>query len=99
MQQIPFINQSRISVKVVPKYSYFCFMNRRIVTGALFVVLFSSTVKSQDAWNLKRSVEYAIENNISVKQADIQARLAEVTLKQSRLMQYPSASVSAKCRY
>jgi outer membrane protein len=49
---------------------------------------------AQDTWNLKRSVEYALENNISVKQADIQARLAALTLKQSKLMQIPTANVS-----
>ena len=49
---------------------------------------------AQDSWNLKRAVEYALANNISVKQADIQARIAALNLKQSRLMQAPTANVS-----
>ena len=33
---------------------------------------------SQEKWDLKRAVDYAIANNISVKQADVQARMADV---------------------
>jgi outer membrane protein len=50
---------------------------------------------AQNKWNLKRAVDHALANNISVKQADIQARLTELTYKQSRLNQYPTAVVSA----
>jgi len=52
-------------------------------------------VNGQTKWDLKRCVEYAIANNISVKQADVQARLAELSLKQSRLSQYPSLNLGA----
>ena len=45
---------------------------------------------SQDKWDLKRSVEYALANNISVKQADVQARIAALNLNQSRLQQIPT---------
>jgi len=44
-------------------------------------------------WDLKRCVEYALANNISVKQQDVQARLSALTLKQNKLNQYPTASV------
>jgi outer membrane protein len=54
----------------------------------------SARVAAQDSWNLKRAVEYALANNISVKQADIQARIADLTLRQSRMMQIPSANIS-----
>ncbi len=43
---------------------------------------------------MKKAVEYALENNISVKQQDVQARLAELTYKQSKLSQYPSLNYS-----
>jgi outer membrane protein len=45
---------------------------------------------AQDKWDLKRCVEYAIANNISVKQADVQARLAKLTLEQSQWNQIPT---------
>jgi outer membrane protein len=64
----------------------------------LFIPSFLSYVASaQDKWDLKRCVDYAVTNNISVKQADVQARLAKLTLDQSRLSQIPNltAGVSA----
>src|ERR1700742_791328 len=33
----------------------------------------------QDKWDLTRCVNYALANNISIKQSDIQARLAKLT--------------------
>jgi outer membrane protein len=56
-----------------------------------------ATAHSQGNWDLKRCVDYAVANNISVKQADVQARLAKLTLEQSRLSQIPTltAGVSA----
>jgi len=74
------------------KYYYFCLM--RIATATLSLLFLASQLCAQDTWNLRRSVEYALANNISVKQADIDARLAALTLKQNRLQQYPSAVVS-----
>jgi outer membrane protein len=57
----------------------------------LFIPFFLSFVASaQDKWDLKRCVDYAVTNNISVKQADVQARLAKLTLDQSRLSQIPT---------
>jgi outer membrane protein len=56
-----------------------------------------ATAHSQGNWDLKRCVDYAVTNNISVKQADVSARLAKLTLDQSRLSQIPTltAGVSA----
>lgn len=66
---------------------------RKILSLTLFLCSAMLAV-CQDKWDLKRAVEYALANNISVKQADIQARLADLTLKQSRLYQIPSLNVS-----
>ncbi len=46
-------------------------------------------------WNLRKAVDYAMRNNISVKQADIQARIAALQMQQAKLNQYPNASGSA----
>lgn len=69
-------------------------MNVQHLAATLSLLLLAVISHAQDTWNLKRSVDYALENNISVKQADVQSRLAALTLKQSRLQQYPSANVS-----
>lgn len=45
-----------------------------------------------DRWDLRKLVDYAMQNNISVKQADVQARLAAIQLQQAKYYQIPSAS-------
>jgi len=49
---------------------------------------------STDKWNLQRCVEYAAKNNISVKQADVQARLAALEVDRTKLSQYPTANAN-----
>lgn len=49
---------------------------------------------AQDQWDLKKCVEYAMANNISVKQADVQARISKLQVDQTRLSQYPTASIT-----
>lgn len=45
-------------------------------------------------WDLRRCVTYAVTHNISVRQADIQARLSAIALKQSKFQQIPSLNFS-----
>jgi outer membrane protein len=72
------------------KQPYFC----------LLVLLFThQVILAQDKWDLRRAVEYALINNISVKQEDVQARLTALQLKQSKLSQYPSANLSGNVGY
>ncbi|MBS1660937.1 MAG: TolC family protein [Bacteroidetes bacterium] len=57
-------------------------------------ILLNPTGYAQDKWDLRKCVEYAMANNISIKQADVQARLSELTMKQSKLSQIPTLSFS-----
>jgi len=52
-----------------------------------------------DKWDLQRSVEYALKNNISVRQADLQARFSELVLKQNRAGQYPNLNLNSSVGY
>lgn len=70
-------------------------MNVRLTIITLLLLFMCIRADAQDSWNLKRSVEYALANNISVKQADVQARIAALNLRQSKLLQIPTASASA----
>lgn len=65
--------------------------HRRILF--LILIVASTRVNAQNKWDLKRSVEYALANNISIKQQDIQARLAELVHYQSKFGRYPSANI------
>jgi len=60
----------------------------------ILVVFAAKPVLAQDKWDLKKSVEYALAHNISIRQQDIQARYAALTLKQGKLGQYPTANFS-----
>ncbi|MFT3748568.1 MAG: TolC family protein [Agriterribacter sp.] len=61
------------------------------------VIIFANLSLAQDngKWDLRRCVEYAIANNVSVRQADIQARVSAILLKESKLQQIPSLNFSA----
>ncbi len=80
--------------KLLSIKDYFCLMTPRHFTLTFILACFCLFAAAQDTWDLKRSVQHALENNISVKQADIQARLAALTLTQAKLYQYPTANVS-----
>lgn len=54
---------------------------------------------AQEKWDLRKLVEYAMQNNISVKRQDIQARLSELTYDQSRLSQFPTANIQNSSGY
>lgn len=52
-----------------------------------------------EKWNLQKCVEYAMQNNISVRQADLQIRFAELDLHQSKQSIYPNANFSGNVGY
>jgi outer membrane protein len=57
------------------------------------------TLSAQQKWDLKSVVEYAMANNISVRLSDVQAKVAALTYKQSRLSQVPNANFSGNTGY
>ncbi|HVG13790.1 MAG TPA: TolC family protein, partial [Chitinophagaceae bacterium] len=65
-------------------------MKRGPVLCLLILVLWGRASHSQERWDLKRAVDFALANNISVKQQDIQANIQRLTFDQSRLSQFPS---------
>jgi len=73
-------------------------MNRKIFCLLLFVSA-SVLAFSQDKWSLERCVTYAIANNISVKQADIQSRITALTVKMNQAGQYPNLNFSSSAGY
>jgi outer membrane protein len=68
-------------------------MKKIILLTLLSSLLLAGTqIQAQEKWDLRRCVEYAIAHNVSVKQADVQARLSKLTLNQSKLQRWPSAN-------
>ena len=74
-------------------------MRKRTATIILFIILCSFSSYAQEKWDLRRAVDYAIANNISVKQADLQAWFSELTFKQSKMSQYPGLNLNGSAGY
>ncbi len=53
------------------------------------------SLQAQEKWDLRKCVEYALESNITIKQRDIQAQIAQLTYKQSDLSKYPNLNFSS----
>ena len=68
-------------------------MRTTILTLIAFVFI-PFTGWAQKKWNLKSIVEYAMANNLSVKQTSLQSENAAINYKQSKLSQYPNANFS-----
>lgn len=79
-------------------YTYFCRMKLRIAF-ILSILFFAKSSFSQTAdhgvWTLQHAVQYALEHNISIKQNELNARLAKLQLLQTQLSQLPNINTSA----
>ncbi|MBC7935282.1 MAG: TolC family protein [Rhizobacter sp.] len=64
----------------------------RIYILSAFFSISAITVSAQEKWNLKTIVDYAMTNNLGVKQNEVQAKLQALTYNQSKLSRYPNAS-------
>jgi len=63
-------------------------------TITFFLINNSRAQQDQQKWSLLQCVQYALANNISIKQNVIQAELAAIDYKQSILSKYPNANFS-----
>jgi outer membrane protein len=48
---------------------------------------------AQEKWGLRKCVDYAMSNNISIKQIDLQQKISAIQLKQSQMSRYPNVSL------
>ena len=76
-------------------------MIRQVIIPGIALLFFHSSFAQPaiEKWDLRKCVEYALEHNISVRQADLQIRFAELDLKQSKMAQYPGANLSSNLGY
>ncbi|MDB5251296.1 MAG: hypothetical protein JWP27_465 [Flaviaesturariibacter sp.] len=70
----------------------------KLLCGAMALLLCLS-VSAQEKWDLRRAVDYALANNISVKQADLQVRYAELNEKLARGAQLPNLNFGLNAGY
>ncbi len=62
---------------------------------ALLTTAMPFLLHAQDKWDLRRCIEYALKNNVSVRQADIQARISALQYKQAKYNQLPNLGFTA----
>jgi outer membrane protein len=68
--------------------------NRALILIPFLVCCLSVGAFAQDKWDLRRCVDYALQNNLTVQQTSLQAEVAGVNQKQTRWSQYPTADFS-----
>ncbi len=73
--------------------------NIKISSLLFFVLLLSIIGYSQKKWSLTDCINYAIENNIEIKQSEINTATNEINLQQSKLDLIPSLNASASQSY
>jgi len=67
---------------------YFCHMRSKLLL--LLLLGYSATGIAQEKWDLRKCVDYAMANNITVKQNDVQAQIALITYKKNVISKYPT---------
>ncbi len=74
-------------------------MNFRNTALSVFTIFASASVWAQQKWDLQKCVTYALEHNISVRQADLQTRFAALDFQQSKMALQPGANFSTNIGY
>lgn len=77
-------------IKAFPLFCYIMKPAFTLIALAFVLHLYAQT--TPEKWDLRKCVDYAMKNNISVKQADVQARITALQYKQAILYKYPTAS-------
>ncbi|MDQ6814023.1 MAG: TolC family protein [Bacteroidota bacterium] len=72
-------------------------MRYRIVLSFFFLCCFKCY--SQEKFTLQQCIDFAIKNNVSVKLADVQARLSTITATQSSMTRYPNLTGNVNSAY
>lgn len=75
------------------------FFPQIIALTYFFLVVGAGSVLAQKVWTLEECVNYALENNIQIKQSRLQTQTAEINLLQSKLDFAPSANAGSNVNY
>ena len=73
-------------------------MKKTLLTILVLSVIIS-TVFSQETWTLERCIEYALANNIQVKQQELNVKVNEVNLLQSKMEVLPTININGNHSY
>jgi outer membrane protein len=86
-----------MGVLLRPEYSNFPLIMYIVIRNTAFALLLlgSSAVQAQDTWSLERCVTYALDHNLTVKQAQANVKLSLLSQQQAKAARLPSVSGTA----
>jgi len=58
--------------------------NKNLLLATFLLILMTNLTTAQELWNLEKCINYALENNIQIKQQELYTRYSENNLKQSK---------------
>ena len=67
----------------------------KAITLTLAALALAGSIRAQQGWTLDRCIDYALENNIQIRQSDIAAQTRDVDLNTARSNRLPGVSASA----
>ena len=67
----------------------------KAITLTLAALALAGSIRAQQGWTLDRCIDYALENNIQIRQSDIAAQTRDVDLNSARSNRLPGVSASA----
>jgi len=73
-----------------------------IKKGLLILLIMAGVLnvsQAQDTWSLQKCIDYALENNIQIKQAELDNKTAEVNLFGSRMSSLPNLNANLGYNY
>ncbi|MDQ3050170.1 MAG: TolC family protein [Bacteroidota bacterium] len=79
-----------------------CQQVRKYIKPVLFfsiAILLSCSATAQKAWTLQECIEYALKNNIQIKQSELTAELSTVNFYQSKAAFFPSINANSNYTY
>lgn len=65
----------------------------------VFAFFISITTKGQEEWSLQQCIEYALENNIQIKQQELNVTLNESQLTRAKFSAFPNLNASGSHNY
>ncbi len=75
---------------------YFNKTIRNTLLFAAIVLLSYPAAKAQEVWSLDRCINYALDNNIMIRQQELNTQVSENTLYQSRMARLPSLNANSQ---
>ncbi len=64
---------------------------KKLTVLLITTLLAGANAVAQEKWNLRTVVDYAMKNNLGVRQSEVQAEVSKLTLRQSKLGVFPAA--------